>query len=182
MALLKFLLADFLPAFADWHFDWLDVPKLFADAETLLEFPMVDQDPLPFWSDGAVTLMGDAAHPMVPRGSNGAGQAILDAECLAGLLVAGHTPDEAFRRYEIERLEATTRVVLTNRIAPPDTIIREVLERTGDRPFDDIDAVIPHDELTAILTRYKQVAGYDLATLQARATALAGPLQEGTTA
>jgi len=49
----------------------------------VLEFPMVGQDPLPRWSFGRVTLLGDAAHPMVPRGSNGAGQAILAARALA---------------------------------------------------------------------------------------------------
>ncbi|HSU05776.1 MAG TPA: flavin-dependent oxidoreductase, partial [Acetobacteraceae bacterium] len=79
---------DFLPAFADWHFDWLDVPAMIRAAEAVLEFPMVDQDPLPRWSFGSITLLGDAAHPMVPRGSNGAGQAILDARALADCLVA----------------------------------------------------------------------------------------------
>lgn len=167
-------LADFLPAYADWHFDWLDVPQMFADAEVLLEFPMVDQDPLPFWTDGRITLMGDAAHPMVPRGSNGAGQAILDAACLARLFAEGQDAGAALQRYEDERLEAANRVVLTNRVAAPDTVIREVIERTGDRPFEDLDAVIARDELVAILNRYKEVAGYDLQTLQARAAGLAG--------
>ncbi len=75
-------LADFIDAYADWHFDWLDVPAMIRAADTILEFPMIDQDPLPWWSQGRVTLLGDAAHPMVPRGSNGAGQAILDARAL----------------------------------------------------------------------------------------------------
>ena len=75
-------LADFIGAFADWHFDWLDVPAFIRAADSVLEFPMVDQDPLPRWSFGRVTLLGDAAHPMVPRGSNGAGQAILDVRAL----------------------------------------------------------------------------------------------------
>ena len=71
-------LEDFIGPIADWHFDWLDVPALVRAADLVLEFPMVDQDPLPFWTRGRVTLLGDAAHPMYPRGSNGAGQAILD--------------------------------------------------------------------------------------------------------
>ena len=79
-------IGDFIGAFADWHFDWLDVPALIRAAESILEFPMVDQEPLPWWSRGRVTLMGDAAHPMYPRGSNGAGQAILDARALADAL------------------------------------------------------------------------------------------------
>lgn len=162
-------LEDFLPTFADWRFDWLDVPALIQGAERIFEFPMVDQDPLPFWTAGRVTLMGDAAHPMVPRGSNGAGQAILDADCLAGLLAAGDDWAGALKAYEDERLEATARVVLTNRVAPPDVVLKEVFERTGDRPFDDIDAVIGHDELAELQNAYKKVAGYDLETLRARA-------------
>ncbi len=72
-------LNDFIHVFENWKFDWLDVPGMIRGAETILEYPMVDQEPLPRWSHGRITLLGDAAHPMVPRGSNGAGQAILDA-------------------------------------------------------------------------------------------------------
>ena len=100
-------LDDFLPAFADWHFDWLDVPAFLAAADMVLEFPMVDQDPLPRWSHGRVTLLGDAAHPMVPRGSNGAGQAILDAAALAECLAAADDPAAALKAYEDRRREAT---------------------------------------------------------------------------
>lgn len=162
-------LEDFLPAYADWHFDWLDVPDLFRRSEIILDFPMVDQDPLPHWSTGRVTLMGDAAHPMVPRGSNGAGQAILDAECLTTHLADPDNPVEAFKRYEAERLDATAKVVLTNRVAPPDIVIKEVLDRTGDKPFEDIDKVISKEELADFQRRYKEIAGYDLKTLQAKA-------------
>lgn len=154
-------LDDFLPAFADWHFDWLDVPALICNAETVLEFPMVDQDPLPRWTFGRVTLLGDAAHPMVPRGSNGAGQAILDARAMADCLVAASDVPAALTRYEALRLPPTTNVVLTNRRNPPDAILREVYERTGDKPFARIEDVIPEAELRAITDRYKTVAGYD---------------------
>jgi len=164
-------LEDFIEAYEDWHFDWLDVPALIRGSEVILDFPMVDQDPLPFWTQGRVTLMGDAAHPMVPRGSNGAGQAILDAECLANLLTEGGDVATAFQAYEAQRLEATSKVVLINRVAPPDIIIKEVVERTGDRPFDNIDDVISRDELAAFQQQYKEVAGYDLTTLQAKAAA-----------
>jgi 5-methylphenazine-1-carboxylate 1-monooxygenase len=80
---------DFIAGAESWRFDWLDVPAFFRAAELVLEYPMVDKDPLPAWSFGRVTLLGDAAHPMVPRGSNGAGQAILDARELANCLSAG---------------------------------------------------------------------------------------------
>jgi 5-methylphenazine-1-carboxylate 1-monooxygenase len=161
-------LADFVGAFKDWRFDWLDVPAMIGAAEVILEFPMVDQDPLPRWSFGRVSLLGDAAHPMVPRGSNGAGQAIVDARALADCLCATENPVAALRAYEDMRREATANIVRTNRTNPPDAILREVYLRTGDRPFDDIDAVISRDELAAISDGYKRVAGYDHDTLAAR--------------
>jgi len=153
-------LDDFLGAFADWHFGWLDVPAFIRAADSVLEFPMIDQDPLPRWSFGRVTLLGDAAHPMVPRGSNGAGQAILDARALTGALLQHADPVAALAAYETQRLEATTRVVLTNRTNPPDAILREVFQRTNDRPFADIDDVISRDELVALSEGYKRIAGY----------------------
>jgi 2-polyprenyl-6-methoxyphenol hydroxylase-like FAD-dependent oxidoreductase len=121
---------------------------------------MVDQDPLPRWSFGRVTLLGDAANPMVPRGSNGAGQAILDARALAASLLDNDDPVAALAAYEKQRLEATTRIVLTNRTNPPDAILREVFERTNDRPFGRIDDVISRDELVALSDGYKRIAGY----------------------
>src|SRR5579859_2412037 len=160
---------DFIGAFADWHFDWLDVPALIRAADHVLEFPMVDQDPLPRWSFGRVTLLGDAAHPMVPRGSNGAGQAILDARAMTSALLGNADPVAAFAAYEQQRLEATTRVVLTNRTNPPDAILREVYQRTNDRPFKAIDDVISRDELVAMSDGYKRVAGYDKGALKAKA-------------
>lgn len=159
-------LDDFLPKFADWHFDWLDVPALLRGSDFILEFPMVDQEPLPRWTHGHITLLGDAAHPMVPRGSNGAGQAILDTRALTDALLAYDDAAAALAAYEEKRLEPTARIVRTNHIAPPDAIIGEVVRRTGDRPFTDIDAVISREELLAITDGYKKVAGYDHATLR----------------
>jgi 5-methylphenazine-1-carboxylate 1-monooxygenase len=160
-------LDDFIGAFADWHFDWLDVPALIRGADSVLEFPMVDQDPLPRWSFGRVTLLGDAAHPMVPRGSNGAGQAILDARALTSALRDNDDPVAALAAYEKQRLEATTRIVLTNRSNPPDAILREVFERTKDQPFGKIDDVISRDELVALSEGYKRIAGYSKDALRA---------------
>jgi 2-polyprenyl-6-methoxyphenol hydroxylase-like FAD-dependent oxidoreductase len=153
-------LDDFIGAFADWHFDWLDVPALIRGSTEILEYPMVDQDPLDRWTEGRLTLLGDAAHPMVPRGSNGAGQAILDAEALCNSLVAVPDPADALRAYEAERLPTTAAIVRTNRATPPDAILREVWERTGDRPFDRIEDVIAISELRGISDRYKTIAGF----------------------
>ncbi|AEY85486.1 FAD dependent monooxygenase [Streptomyces hygroscopicus subsp. jinggangensis 5008] len=154
-------LADFLPAFADWNFDWLDVPALLRSADSVLEYPMVDQEPLNRWTFGRTTLLGDAAHPMVPRGSNGAGQAILDAHRLRVALEAEADPVAALQVYEEDRRPKTGAVVLANRTTPPDAILREVWQRTGDQPFDNIDDVISTQELAAMSRRYREITGID---------------------
>ena len=158
---------DFLPRFADWRFDWLDVPALLQASTVLLEYPMVDAEPLPRWSHGRVTLLGDAAHPMVPRGSNGAGQAILDARAAADALAADPgDPVAALAAYEDRRREATAAVVLANRRSPPDAILREVFERTGDRPFERLEDYVTVAELARITEEYKRVAGFTVRELQ----------------
>jgi 5-methylphenazine-1-carboxylate 1-monooxygenase len=157
---------DFISDVEDWKFDWLDVPAFFRAADVVLEYPMVDKDPLPAWTFGRVTLLGDAAHPMYPRGSNGAGQAILDARALAQELYDDNDIPRALKSYEEARLGPTANVVLENRRNPPDAILREIYQRTGDRPFERIDAVISPEELKAISDRYKGVAGYDKSSMQ----------------
>jgi 2-polyprenyl-6-methoxyphenol hydroxylase-like FAD-dependent oxidoreductase len=127
---------------------------------------MVDKDPLSRWSFGAVTLLGDAAHPMYPRGSNGAGQAILDARALADALAEHRDRPEALQAYEAARLEATAKVVRTNRTTPPDVILKIVHERSGDRPFERLEDIVSPEELAAVSNSYKQVAGYDRASVR----------------
>ena len=162
-------LDDFMHTIADWHFDWLDVPAFIRAADVILEFPMVDQDPLPRWSHGRITLLGDAAHPMYPRGSNGAGQAILDARALADSLVANTDAVAALDAYDACRREVTANVVWMNRKNPPDAILREVYMRTGDKPFRHIDDVISAQELAALSEGYKRVTGSDKQALAAGA-------------
>ena len=157
-------LEDFIAPFADWHFDWLDVPALFEDAEFILEYPMVDRDPVGRWVFDRVALVGDAAHPMYPRGGNGGAQAILDAECLAGLLAGDTDPARALKAFEAERLEPVSYIVLMNRRQPPDYIIETVERLTQGKPFERIEDVISGAELAAISDRYKEVAGYDITT------------------
>lgn len=152
-------LEDFFPAYADWHFDWLDVAAMIKNTENILEYPMVDQDPLPRWSFGRVTLLGDAAHPMIPRGSNGAGQAILDVPCLVEQLGKLGLSADALTAYDRIRVKATGDVVLMNRTAPPDAILKTVHELTGGKPFRAIEDVISNDKLAEISNAYKNVAG-----------------------
>jgi len=156
-------LADFFPLYESWRFDWLDVAQMICDADQILEYPMVDKDPIARWSFGRVTLAGDAAHPMYPRGSNGAAQAAIDARTLADLLRSHTDPREALKAYEAARVEPAAKVVRTNREHPPDFLNIKVEELVGDKPFDNLDKYITQDELRALSENYKRIAGFALA-------------------
>lgn len=154
----------FLPAFADWTFDWLDIPSLVRGAPAVWEFPMVDRDPVDQWVDGNVCLIGDAAHVMYPVGSNGASQAIVDARVMgAKFLECGVTPD-ALTSFEAQLLASMSALVLRNRGHGPIGILEVVDERCGGW-FDDIDDVIPRAEVEAFMSNYKAAAGFAIESL-----------------
>ena len=153
---------DFIGPFKKWNFDWLDIPDLIDNAEFILEYPMLDRDPIDKWTFGRVTLMGDAAHPMYPRGGNGGAQAILDADSLANNLAKYKSQVRAINTYENERRTIANKIVLTNRQQPPDHIIEKVETLTNGLPFDKIDDVINREELLAITERYKNIAQYSI--------------------
>ena len=157
-------LEDFLPRFADWNFGWLDVPDVIRNAHTILEFPMVDRDPLPRWSHGRITLLGDAAHPMYPIGSNGASQAILDGEAITQELAVGDDPEVALRRYEERRLPPTARIVESNRRKGIDVML-DIVEQRAPQGFTDLESVLPSDELERIVGDYKKLVTQDRETL-----------------
>ena len=155
-------LEDFIGIYSEWSFGFLDVPQMIRAADTILEYPMVDKDPVDRWTFGRVTFMGDAAHPMYPRGSNGAAQALIDARVLADELAKAADPMAALAAYETTRLEATAKIVRTNRQFPPDYIIMKVEELTGGKPFGNIDDVISQAELRELSDNYKRIAGFAL--------------------
>lgn len=157
----------FLPHFESWNWGWLDVPGLIRGGERVLEYPMVDRDPLERWSEGRVTLLGDAAHPMYPIGSNGASQAILDARQLALHLARAGDIAEGLARYEAARRPPTAALTLANRALGPDLILEEVHRRAPDG-FSDLHAVISTRELTETAANYKRLAGFDPALLNER--------------
>lgn len=157
-------LEDFLPRFADWNFGWLDVPEVIRNAHTILEFPMVDRDPLPRWSHGRITLLGDAAHPMYPIGSNGASQAILDGEAITQELAVGDDPEVALKRYEERRLPPTARIVESNRRKGIDVML-DIVEQRAPQGFTDLESVLPSDELEKIVGDYKKLVTQDRETL-----------------
>ncbi|MBL8386265.1 MAG: flavin-dependent oxidoreductase [Burkholderiales bacterium] len=158
----------FAGPFAGWKWDWLDVPALIEAGGTAYEYPMCDRDPLPRWSFGRVTLLGDAAHPMYPIGSNGASQAILDTESLAAALTGERDVPAALARYEAERREATAKIVLANRGNGPDQVMQLAEERAPDGFRTDVYEAISRAELEEISARYKQTAGFAKAQVNAR--------------
>ena len=158
---------DFLSRFEGWRFGWLDVPALVLRAEAIFVYPMVDRDPLPAWGSGRVTLLGDAAHPMYPIGSNGASQAILDARVLAGCVRSHADPAVALRAYEAVRRPATEAIVLANRRQGPEECMT-LVEQRAPLGFERIADVVSQSELEAISRRYKQVAGFAVDDLNRR--------------
>ncbi len=155
--------------FADWKFDWLDVPGLIASSEQMLEYPMVDRDPLERWTDGRTTLIGDAAHPTYPIGSNGASQAIIDGRALAYELATSATIEDALEAYEAARRPATAALVRSNRKLGPERVLSLAYERSPEG-FHHIHDVLSQDELEAIAGEYKRAAGFDPALLNDRAS------------
>lgn len=151
---------DFIEDFEMCNFDFLNIPELMRKADHVFEYPMCDQDTLPWWSKGRITLLGDAAHPMMPRGSNGAAQAIIDGEVLAEMLVKDADWPKVLTDYENTRRVAVGNIVEANRGIAPDAILRVVEERTGGKPFDDINDIIPQAERDEWQARYKQTVGF----------------------
>ncbi len=158
---------DFEQTFADWRFPWLDIPALIRSAQSVYEFPMVDRDPLPRWTHGRVTLLGDAAHPLYPIGSNGASQGILDARTLALKLATVADPVAAMEAYEAIRRPATAALVAATRGDGPDSVL-DIAEARAPDGFADIEAVMPHAERAEIAAHYKRLAGFEPSTLNAR--------------
>ncbi|WP_131742275.1 flavin-dependent oxidoreductase [Actinomadura roseirufa] len=160
-------LADVLPHFEDWTFDWLDVPALIKASSEILEYPMVDRDPLERWTSGRVTLLGDAAHPMYPIGSNGGSQAVLDARVLAHELAVARDPHSGLLAYERARREKVNAIVLACRDMPADRVLHTVSERAP-KGFSTIEDVLRPEELSTITGAYRQTSFSDVEALNSR--------------
>ncbi len=160
-----------LPHFAGWNFPWLDVPALIEGADNIYEYPLVDRDPVARWSFGRVALLGDAAHPMYPVGSNGASQAILDAAAITASLASYRDPAAALKAYEDERLDKTSKIVLSNRQQGPE-IVMQIVEERAPQGFQRLSDVITQAELEEVASRYKAIAGFDKDRLNAQKPAV----------
>ena len=161
-------LDEVLPYAKRFEVPGFDLVSLIKATDAFYEYPMCDRDPLPRWTHGRVTLLGDAAHPMYPVGSNGAGQAILDARMLADSLRRAEHPYQALLEYEADRLPKTTEIVTINRKGGPERVIDEV-EKLAPAGFTDVERVLSHDERRAIVRGYAGKAGFALAQVNKKA-------------
>lgn len=162
-------LEEVLPYAARFRIPGIDIGALVRSTKTIFEYPMCDRDALPRWSFGRVTLLGDAAHPMYPVGSNGAAQAILDARCLADALKQSEHPMQALQHYEDERLPKTAEIVRVNRTGGPERVIDEV-EKLAPSGFEYVDRVLSRTEREAIVKGYAGKAGFTLQQVNRRST------------
>ncbi|EHN80158.1 hypothetical protein SMCF_207 [Streptomyces coelicoflavus ZG0656] len=151
---------EFLGDFADLDFDWLDVPALIRTSDEAFIYPMVDRDPLPRWTHGPVTLLGDAAHAMYPMGSNGATQSIMDARVLARELALGSDPRAALAGYEAARLTPLTELHKSTRRRGPEVVI-DLAHQRAPEGFRTVQEVFPGTELRDISDDFARLGGFD---------------------
>ena len=158
-------ISDFESAFAQWHLGWLDIPALLRGAAVAYEFPKVDRDPIPRWSFARVTLLGDAAHPMAPHGSNGASQAILDARALADALTHHADPVAALSAYEAARLTDVSALVRINRDHLGPEVAITLVEERAPNGFSNLYDVISKAELDAATQQHFQISSTGRASI-----------------
>ena len=159
-------LRDFEHHFTDFQYDWLNVPEMLAAADGYFENPMIDRDPIPNWISGPIALMGDAAHPMYPTGSNGASQAIIDARVIGAKILEFGVTVEALKAYDNQLCASVSEVVLRNRGNGPFGLLNMLDERCGGH-FDNINDVIPEKERREFMSKYKKAAGFERDLLNA---------------
>lgn len=153
-------ISDVIPLFDTVKTPFLDVQRMMREAREVYLFPLIRHDPLDNWVDGRVTLLGDAAHAMFPRGGNGITQAMLDARVVVQKLVEHpNDPHAAFVAYDAARREGVNRIVMNMRGEGYEVIRRIVAERTDGRPFDDIEQVLPLAEADEIFSKYHALVG-----------------------
>jgi len=158
---------DVLPFARRFSVPGVDVIAMIKQTPAFWEYPMCDRDPLPRWTHGRVTLMGDAAHPMYPVGSNGASQAILDARSLADALAQAEHPRHGLAVYEADRLPKTAEISTLNRLGGPERVI-DAVEALAPNGFDDVERVLSYTRREAIVKSYAGKAGFTQAQVNKR--------------
>ena len=120
---------------------------------------LVDRDPIPFWGRDVVTLLGDAAHPLLPHTGQGAAQAMVDAVALGKALSGGAEVEPALRAYEHERRQKTATLLgqgrrtarLMRMMNPVGCYLREVVVR-----------LIPVKPMVKLIVTINRRAGTDV--------------------
>ena len=158
-----------LKSFGTWRFPWLNVPGLIQRTPEIFEFPLVDRDPVGTWTSGRVTLIGDAAHPMHPIGSQAGTQAIIDARILTQLLASTLNPLDALQHYDLQRRPAMNDIILRNRRFGPE-IVMQLVEERAPNGFHRIEDVISNEELETTTKSYSIAAGLDIETVNCRSS------------
>jgi salicylate hydroxylase len=143
--------------FADWA---PELRALFAEVEETFIWGLFDRAPLPRWSVGRVTLLGDACHPMLPYMAQGAAQALEDGAVLAACLAKTSDVEGALKHYEEVRLPRASKVQLAARGNKtryhlpdgPEQIERDALMRSSatDWSFKAIEWLYGHDAVADV--------------------------------
>ena len=155
---------NLIELYSDWQFDWLDVPDLISETEQIFEFPVYDRDPLTQWTVNRVSLLGDAAHPLIPVSSSGAAHAIIDGRALAYALATHRDPVAGLQAYEADRLPKANRVVLASRKNGPDEVL-EIVRNECPENVDDIHDYVSKNRLQSVIDGFKQRSGFAIETL-----------------
>jgi len=161
-----------------WTFPWIDAHGLLAHTERVYQLPNIDRDPIPRWSFGRVTLIGDAAHPMHPVGAQAGSQAVVDGRVLAASLLSVRNPEEALVRYQNERIAAMNDMILRNRNFGLEAVL-QLAEERAPGGFADIADVLTREELESTAVNFKNAAGLDLETVNSRESLVPLPAQAG---
>lgn len=162
--------------FNGWSYPWLDVHGLLARTERVMQLPNIDRDPIPRWSFGRVTLIGDAAHPMQPIGAQAGSQAVVDSRVLAAALLSTRNPEEALLRYQNERITAMNDIIVRNRDFGLEAVL-QLAEERAPQGFANVADVLTRDELESTAVSFKKAAGLDVETVNSRASFVELPAQ-----
>ena len=155
---------NLIELYRDWQFDWLNVPGIISATQQIFEFPIYDRDPLQQWTFDRVSLLGDAAHPLIPVSSSGAAHAIIDGRALAYALSRQNDPLSGLKAYEADRLPKANRVVLASRENGPDEVL-EIVRNECPEDADNIHDHVSKDRLQSAIDEFKSRSGFAIETL-----------------
>ena len=155
---------ELIKLYQDWQFDWLNVPQLISKTKKVFEFPVYDRDPLKQWTFDRVSLIGDAAHPLIPVSSSGAVHAIIDGRALAYALGTNSDVTKGLKAYEDDRLKKANQVVLASRQNGPDEVL-EIVKEECPEDAEDIFLHVDKARLEKIIDDFKERSGFGIDAL-----------------